>query len=247
MREEGNQTLGDAGRRNLLAGSVWFVNNPTMQPHTKALFFGTCVISAIVVLIMWRTDETEPSYDGKPLSYYVGLNDRYYGGSASERKAAADAISHIGTNAISFLVKWIQYDEPAGITKFRETLGAKIGRNVFYSRRAHRANLTIHAFRALGPAVQQAISPLLKLATNSSTSDTIAARAIYALAWTGNTNALSPLMFCLTNTSAERRSSAAAALEDMGKTAEPLFRSSSSCCMITTQLLPDARLLRSAV
>lgn len=73
-----------------------------------ALIFATaCVIAAILL-----TRKKEPSYGGYPLSNWVKLlsdiNEEDFGPDCTQDQAP-DAIVAIGTNALPFLVEWLQY------------------------------------------------------------------------------------------------------------------------------------------
>ena len=68
-------------------------------------------VAAAITLIALLTREREPSYSGKPLSFWVvqlcPMNP-----SSPGKPEAEKAIRHIGTNAIPYLLKWVSYEEP---------------------------------------------------------------------------------------------------------------------------------------
>ncbi len=100
-------------------------------------FFGGAAESA--------APQPEPGYDGKPLSSWVlgDTNSLFRSDTFLQPgclgRDAEEAVKNIGTNAIPFLLKWLEPPSP---------------------RRA------VNAFRLLGPAARSAIPALAKLATN---------------------------------------------------------------------------------
>jgi hypothetical protein len=88
---------------------------------------------------------TEPGYKGHPLSYWLRDVDTLSSAwPAPLREGAKAALAHIGTNAIPFLLKWME----GGCSSMFPDAG------------------TIHAFRILGPSARAAIPELARLATN---------------------------------------------------------------------------------
>src|ERR1043166_2085319 len=73
----------------------------------KRILLFLLVIGAVLgLLVAGAFREREPKYGGKRLSQWVeGIIL-----STSEDDHAEEALPHIGTNAIPFLVKWIEYD-----------------------------------------------------------------------------------------------------------------------------------------
>jgi HEAT repeat protein len=78
-----------------------------------------CGIAAILLLTLLR--EREPQYQGRPLSQWLAF---LAGGHANDPDIslhdAEEAIDHIGTNALPFLIKWVQYEDKP----WRTRLGA---------------------------------------------------------------------------------------------------------------------------
>jgi hypothetical protein len=63
---------------------------------------------AVWALVAIITREREPSYLGKPLRAW--LREATYGvGDAGSHDQAIQAIRHMGTNAVPFLLEWIDY------------------------------------------------------------------------------------------------------------------------------------------
>jgi hypothetical protein len=85
----------------------------------KLLLIGAIMITLVAGFCFFLVRNSEPTYNGKPLSYWVQMYSRLDLGFGDEEKAAA-AIRAIGTNALPFLLKWTDY-EP---TKLDEWFGS---------------------------------------------------------------------------------------------------------------------------
>jgi hypothetical protein len=135
-----------------------------------------CVASVLVagaVVLVWPRGPKEPEYGGKKLSewmeesgfsYWISGN-RYYVMS----REAQNALHHIGTNAIPYLVQWVGYEPPSWKTK----LYAIIQKTFHYTfidhrslARASRAEGATAALQTLGPKAEGAIPELATLANN---------------------------------------------------------------------------------
>jgi hypothetical protein len=85
-----------------------------------ALAIGTAFIG-LIVLASWR--DREPSYQGEPLSYWIGLyrdtNGPYGRPTTAKLEIASNAVRHIGTNGIPWLVEWVAYDGVGRRNKLR--------------------------------------------------------------------------------------------------------------------------------
>jgi hypothetical protein len=88
-----------------------------------ALAIGAAV-TALLVLATWHNPE--PSYQGKPLSYWIrpflDTNGPYSRPSASQLTIATNALHHIGTNVIPLLVQWVAYDAEGRRNRLRRFL-----------------------------------------------------------------------------------------------------------------------------
>jgi hypothetical protein len=69
-----------------------------------------CVLTGIGVVAFWP-GEKEPQYNGKTLTEW--LTYRWKAQTDQEAWEAQDAVRHIGTNALPWLVKWMSYQPPA--------------------------------------------------------------------------------------------------------------------------------------
>jgi hypothetical protein len=119
----------------------------------------------ILAVILWPR-EPEPEYNGVTLSKWL---ERYNNGNNAETTVA---IQHIGTNALPFLLRWIQYETP-GWRKSLDHLHARLPSSVqmarvvqwlFKDRAKYRAEMSVEAFSALRSAGKPASDELLRLA-----------------------------------------------------------------------------------
>jgi hypothetical protein len=122
-----------------------------------------CVLVAIGLVALWpRTNE--PKYNGKTLTQWLEI-------SASRRydkrwPQAEDAVRHIGTNALPWLIKWISYDRP----KWQEkTAQSKVWRvlprqlYVLVYNREYQSIWAMEGFRILAPTSPQVSAELQRL------------------------------------------------------------------------------------
>jgi len=122
------------------------------------LLIGVAVPVGVLVAVL--RPPREPEYNGVKLSEWVdGL-----GAADSVRpRVAEEAISHIGTDALPYLVKWIQYEPPPsrralkGVMLFFGYDFSLVGKN------GARAERVIDAFRSLGSEACGAIPQLIRL------------------------------------------------------------------------------------
>ena len=160
----------------------------------------------------------EPTYKGKPLSKWV---ERHASGNTAEREEATQAIRHIGTNAVPYLMAEIQKPIPTWrVTLFvmAEAFRANPNpRRLFdvVSRSAYAGE----ALSELGPEASSAIPELTRLA-NDRTSYAKAATAMGVLAHLGN-QGFPPLFALLTSRDPKFRDDAASAMRFQGTNARP--------------------------
>src|SRR4051812_22032551 len=79
-----------------------------MKRRRKILFFAACGLTAIVAVCFFCLRQNEPSYNGRTLSEWCAM----YGderNSFEKRENARTAITSIGTNAIPWLLRWVNY------------------------------------------------------------------------------------------------------------------------------------------
>jgi hypothetical protein len=122
--------------------------------------------SLLVALIVLLKDK-EPEYKGKPYSHWVEL---FANPSHAEAEAAIRAV---GTNGLTCLVKWIEYEPSAPDIKLQKAVNKALGYSNWVENRIKRkSNLrdgAIHAFRVLGVEARAAIPLLREMATTSHT------------------------------------------------------------------------------
>jgi hypothetical protein len=116
----------------------------------------------------------------------------------------ADAVRHIGTNALPFLIGWIRYETPAWQVKSMELLyrantrlWAKLG-----GRNVRPAILGLRGFEILGPTASPAIPDLVRIMKGTNFS--LAAYAMDAICMTGS-KGFPVLLDVLTNRQAYAR------------------------------------------
>ena len=169
-----------------------------MRKRRKLLLIFGCAALALVLLFA-LTREHEPTAHGKPLSYWVQI----YSGPAIARPAttpqamaeADAAIKQIGTNAIPFLIEWMDYEPP----RWKLRLLMKTGKLPYWIIKSRpvkwffaapgfaRATEAALSFRALGPTAAPAI-PELEIRAQGNSQQTRSC-ALFALSNIGPTAA----------------------------------------------------------
>jgi hypothetical protein len=153
----------------------------------------------MLTAVLWPR-EREPVYNGKKLSEWLARyhetpmiisstnssNTPVYGLSPNHvdmqtvpgpsKEEAADAIRHIGTNALPCLVRWVGYERPAGKKWFSQA-SAKLSSFFRWKRRwprhfppenpETRARRAAQAFYVLGPDAMPAAKELIRIETNT--------------------------------------------------------------------------------
>src|SRR6266853_5691722 len=148
--------------------------------HVAALL----TLAAMLAVLAWN-HSAEPTYQAKPLSYWMLLNARH---SVPGQPNPAVAIAAIGSNAVPYLLKW------AGQRPFNWQLGVRTYRNANPSLRRfipfwatgidkeNRALSALIAIQCLGPAGRSAAPRLLALANDTnSVVAVLAAEALYKI------------------------------------------------------------------
>ena len=106
-----------------------------------ALLFSTAFLP-----MLHAENGEEPTYKGKPLSYWLDdyadlAREIILGVNPTLKEEQTNALLHMGTNAVPWLIKRLSTPQPLDCT-------------------------TIPAFRVLGPLASSAIPALVRLATN---------------------------------------------------------------------------------
>jgi hypothetical protein len=132
------------------------------------------VLAAVILTFTLWPREREPEFKGKTLTAWLShCGSRDYAGIDE----TADAVRHIGTNAMPYLIRWIQYE-----SGWKDSIARKvikwpvIGDNRFVQRiiwntTAYRAASGVFGFQVLGPKVfgpvgSPTMDELLRLANN---------------------------------------------------------------------------------
>lgn len=190
-----------------------------------ALFLGLAV-----ALVTIATREREPCYKTRKLREWAEIygSPEVYGAGAED--AARNALQHIGTNAIPFLLRWIAYDARPSRTRraaVKTVLSIPLLRSVPTVKnwlhrddpRLRRAEAAAGAFEALGLHARAAIPELRRLA-GLSTDPGPARRALDALVGIGPL-AFPAVLGIVTNSRADACFYAIAAIEEFGTNARP--------------------------
>ena len=190
-----------------------------MPKRRHILILLACGLAVVLYAIL--SIPREPSYKGKRLSEWIEIHG-IVAHSMSDREEAGEAIRHIGTNGLPYLLAWIREPQQATwqirLAKASEALPERL-RPVSlyaYSARPFCASLAVGA---LGPAANNAIPELTRLAND--TNDLDRARiAIGALGYLG-AQAFPTLLALLTNQNKELCCYAARQMCYQGSRARP--------------------------
>ena len=183
------------------------------------LLIAVGVLATVLVVVFNR--EREPEYQGRRLSFWV--RDLPWQDPRSGHALADEAILHIGTNAIPYLVKWMQYEKPAWKAKLYWAANIVLnGVNrdwEILDKQALRARGAKYAFRSLGPNAHAAVRDLNRLMTEAQ-SDSVSFNAASALGHLGK-DGLRPLSSGLTNQQGRLRAFCVHSIADLGTNARP--------------------------
>jgi len=156
------------------------------------IVLAVCVLVGIGVATFWP-GEREPEYNGKKLSEWLELCQ------APDPSTPQDAVRNIGTNALPWLVRWLNHDTPAWKNKLRKFK--------FFDRAPQRLQMMIWArerrswhasegFRILRGIGHPAIPELTRIIDNYPADSS--RHAIYSLGQVGG-DAVWPLLEVATN------------------------------------------------
>jgi hypothetical protein len=144
----------------------------------------SCIAMLMIVGFLFgpREHEPEPEYRGRSLSTWVMLNSGNYNPEARE------ALTHFGTNALPYFVRWIQYEKPGWRKQVKRAVSV-MPPFIRYSQLSQwlvsdgaevRAHAATFAITFLDEGI--ALPPLRQLASNSNAVE-VTERASFALAW----------------------------------------------------------------
>ena len=184
-----------------------------MSKRRIRLIVGVCAVLAIAIIALVMRNR-EPSYQGKSLSDWLGTN-AFSKSSPSLTPETQEAIRHMGTNALPFLVEWVHYYsyDPAcnsfkkRVRSFLPSLPYTLRHTL--TRWADRDEVEIRsqaaqfAFEPLGDLARPAIPELSAMMNQSAYRDR-SVKAILSLGFIGKT-AIPALSDALENTNAPNR------------------------------------------
>ena len=153
----------------------------------KQLFKGFCaalLLAFVIFVVCQLHGAREPTYQEKPLSFWVSQQQRSWLRSDSPSRLEADrAIRSIGTNALPFLLKWTSAKD-APLKKKLMALAKKQSLIKVRFHCAEEYHVKADAgFAALGALAKSAVSALIELLNQSDTMVRVAAE--YDLMWIG--------------------------------------------------------------
>jgi hypothetical protein len=138
-----------------------------------------CAVVAILVAALWP-GEREPEYKGKKLSewlmQYRELSDHRHSDDPEPRQAS-DAVRHIGTNALPFLLAWLHQERSSWdvrLTVAVEKLPLQIQNRILprIGRSETRCEIAVIGFEILGSKASPAVPELKRLAADTNANET---------------------------------------------------------------------------
>ena len=154
-----------------------------------------CALLVVLLALLFRGTEREPRYQGKTLSGWL-----QEGAWTSLRLTSTqeEAVRSMGTNALPFLVKWVQYVTPPWRVRFTMTVRRVVGRFwvLFRDPRMERARISLACLQMLGPDVRPVMPELVKMMKQ--TNVVVAVRALQIVDGAGKAG-IPALLDVLTN------------------------------------------------
>ncbi len=153
------------------------------------------IVALVAGLWLFFNRNTEPTYDGRPLSEWVvmiGMKKNPSPYTDSEKEAATEAIQAIGTNAVPHLVEWLAY-EPKGLRRFAfenyEKIPNRFRTNPEVTFMVFKPGIRVwgaeQSFSILGPSAAPAIPALTQILQSINYSIGPRYKAVSALACIG--------------------------------------------------------------
>ena len=205
-----------------------------MRQRLLLLFVPAFVLGLGGVAFFSLRGEREPEYNGWKLSQWLeacaGRSPKEYPPGYS---VAAEAVQHMGTNALPFLIKWIQYQPSPWAARARTLIRklpasaqtSSLVKSVLVDKAKDRAEgAAAYGFRFIGLGAARAAPELIEL-MNDPRRPAIAVRAVHALSAIGQEGLL-PLLTCVTNralpvTTRQLAAVRASTMMDFGANAAP--------------------------
>src|SRR5438105_4400865 len=180
-----------------------------MRNRTRFLLLAALGLAAFgAALVIYFGFPGQPEYRGRKLSQWLETYGSYHWSQPPVAPEERDeALQQMGTNAVPFLVKWLEYEPPAWKIKAWEIAGQVLKKplaSTLKDRQAKRRGNIVSAFQALGPEGKGAIGKLGRV-MNYSRNERHSIAAALALAAIGR-DALPTLTEGLTNQSSAVRS-----------------------------------------
>lgn len=138
-----------------------------MKRKRLAIIIFSFLAAVIVGTLLWPR-EREPEYNGFPLSTYL---DRAHG---SADRDLTQAIRHMGTNALPFLVRAAKYEQPRWrswlyrtASNWPRVYNSRFGSWLLRDAPARRAGSSVIAFGILGADADPALDELRRIQRDS--------------------------------------------------------------------------------
>lgn len=153
----------------------------------KGMVLAACAIVVVgLCFVLFGDRESQPQYQGRSLSSWLAIS--YEQGSVSD-EAAREAVLHIGTNALPYLLRWIQHEPPNWRYSLERVLPSRIWDNQSFQgfiagRYGMRAAYGSQGFYILGTNAIAALPELERL-MKSNTTPVTARRALSAIVCIG--------------------------------------------------------------
>jgi len=202
VNEEQNSTENRNGG-NKASGMCNFWHDLRVQRRKVFIVLAVCaLVGAGVGAIALRLGEPEPQYHGKKLSQWLALQHQ-------RPQEVVDAVRAMGTNALPFLVKQVEYEIPAwrmSLVRVHSKLPTWMRKDwiraqIFPLELRMRSGQAIFGFHVLGTDAYAAIPELSRYLSGDTGRNRSASRgnAASALVAIGGPNALPPLLAAMTN------------------------------------------------
>src|ERR1043166_5371247 len=153
-----------------------------MRRRLFILFVPVCELGLGAVAIFSLKGYREPEYKGRKLSEWI----QDYAFVMDDGHRETEAIYHIGTNALPWLIKWTLYEEPTWKTCTKRVLPRSLWDTLNSFDRMPSRAIAVRAFSALGDAARPAIGPLAAAVDSSRRGLWAKQAAVEALSRIGN-------------------------------------------------------------